>query len=158
MPNWDLKDLEYWDDAIREQVAGIGLDCYTQEFEVCDHNQMLGFMAYHGMPAHYPHWSFGKTYEKTKTMYDHGVSGLPYEMVINSDPCLAYLMRDNSLCLQILTIAHVYGHNDFFKNNFTFGKATRAEQTLGQFKTRADRVRDYEEDPSIGVERVEALI
>ena len=56
-----------------------------------------------------------RRYEKTKTMYDHGVSGLPYEMVINSDPCLAYLMRDNSLCLQILTIAHVYGHNDFFK-------------------------------------------
>ena len=156
--NWDLEDLVYWDDAIRERVAEFGLDCYTQEFEVCDHNQMLAFMAYHGMPAHYPHWSFGKTYEKTKTMYDHGVSGLPYEMVINSDPCLAYLMRDNSLCLQILTVAHVYGHNDFFKNNFTFANATRAEQTLSQFKTRADRVRDYEEDPSIGLERVEALI
>ena len=55
-------------------------------------------------------------------MYDHGVTGLPYEMVINSNPCLAYLMRDNSLCLQILTIAHVYGHNDFFKNNFTFAQ------------------------------------
>ena len=80
------------------------------------------------MPSHYPHWSFGKSYEKTKTMYDHGVSGLPYEMVINSDPCLAYLMRDNSLCLQILTIAHVYGHNDFFKNNFTFqGDPRRAD-------------------------------
>ena len=75
---------------------------------------MLGYMAYHGMPSHYPHWSFGKAFEQTKTMYDHGVSGLPYEMVINSNPALAYLMRDNSLCLQILTIAHVYGHNDFF--------------------------------------------
>ena len=74
MANWDLKDLEYWDDAIRERVAEFGLDCYPQEFEVCDHNQMLGFMAYSGMPAHYPHWSFGKTYEKTKTMYDHGVT------------------------------------------------------------------------------------
>jgi stage V sporulation protein R len=91
-------------------------------------------------------------------MYDHGVTGLPYEMVINSDPCLAYLMRDNSLCLQILTVAHVYGHNDFFKRNFTFANTTRAAQTLSQFKTRADRIRDYEEDPSIGVERVEALI
>jgi stage V sporulation protein R len=158
MANWDLKDLEYWDDAIRERVAEFGLDCYPQEFEVCDHGQMLGYMAYHGMPAHYPHWSFGKTYEKTKTMYDHGVTGLPYEMVINSNPCLAYLMRDNSLCLQILTIAHVYGHNDFFKNNFTFRTATRADQTLAQFKTRADRVRSYTEDPSIGEERVEALL
>ena len=92
---------------------------------------MLGYMAYHGMPSHYPHWSFGKAFEQTKTMYDHGVSGLPYEMVINSNPALAYLMRDNSLCLQILTIAHVYGHNDFFKNNFTFTSATDAKETLG---------------------------
>ena len=123
MADWTLKDLEYWDDAIREQVEEFGLDCYPQEFEVCDHDQMLGYMAYSGMPSHYPHWSYGKAYEKLKTLYDHGVSGLPYEMVINSDPCLAYLMRDNSLCLQILTIAHVYGHNDFFKNNFTFTAA-----------------------------------
>ena len=77
-------------------------------------------MAYSGMPSHYPHWSYGKAYEKLKTLYDHGVSGLPYEMVINSNPALAYLMRDNTLLLQILTIAHVYGHNDFFKNNFTY--------------------------------------
>jgi stage V sporulation protein R len=158
MANWTIKDLEYWDDAIRERVQEFGLECYTQEFEVCDHGQMLGYMAYHGMPAHYPHWSFGKSFEKTKTMYDHGVSGLPYEMVINSDPCLAYLMQDNSLCLQILTIAHVYGHNDFFKNNFNFTTATRADHTLAQFKARADRVRDYVEDPSIGEERVEALL
>jgi stage V sporulation protein R len=67
-------------------------------------------------------------------------------------------MRDNSLCLQILTIAHVYGHNDFFKCNFMFGSATRADHTLGQFKARADRVRDYCEDPSIGLERVERLL
>ncbi len=90
---------------------------------------MLGYMAYHGMPSHYPHWSFGKSFEQLKTMYSYGVQGLPYEMVINSDPCLAYLMRDNSLCLQVLTIAHVYGHNDFFKNNFTFTSATRAGET-----------------------------
>jgi stage V sporulation protein R len=158
MANWDLSDLEYWDDKIREVVEDFGLECYPQEFEVCDHSQMLAYMAYHGMPAHYPHWSYGKSYEKTKTMYDHGVSGLPYEMVINSDPCLAYLMRDNSLCLQILTIAHVYGHNDFFKCNFNFRTATRADQTLAQFKTRADRVRDYCEDPSIGDDRIEALL
>jgi stage V sporulation protein R len=67
-------------------------------------------------------------------------------------------MRDNSLCLQVLTVAHVYGHNDFFKRNFTFSDTTRAEQTLSQVKMRADRVRDFEEDPSSGQERVEALI
>ncbi len=158
MANWDVKDLEYWDAAIRELVDQFELDCYEQEFEVCDHSQMLGYMAYHGMPAHYPHWSFGKSYEKTKTLYDHGATGLPYEMVINSDPCLGYLMTDNSLCLQILTIAHVYGHNDFFKNNFTFKSATRASETLSNFKTAADRVRYYTEDPSIGLEKVENLL
>ena len=158
MTNWTMRDLEYWDDKVREHVAEIGLDCYPQEFEVCDQNSMLGYMAYHGMPSHYPHWSFGKAFEQTKTMYDHGVSGLPYEMVINSNPALAYLMRDNSLCLQILTIAHVYGHNDFFKNNFTFTSGTSAKETIASFKARADRVRAYIEDPSIGGEAVEEFL
>lgn len=157
MADWDIKDLEYWDEKIREKVEEFGLSCYPQEFEVCDHFQMLGYMAYSGMPSHYPHWSYGKSYEKLKTMYDYGVSGLPYEMVINSKPALAYLMRDNSLCLQILTIAHVYGHNDFFKNNFTF-QSTRADLTLNLFKIHADRVRRYVEDPSIGIDRVEPLL
>jgi stage V sporulation protein R len=157
MPSWELKDLEYWDARIRDKVAEFGLDCYPQEFEVCDHVQMLGYMAYSGMPSHYPHWSYGKSYEKLKTLYDHGVSGLPYEMVINSNPALAYLMRDNSLALQILTIAHVYGHNDFFKNNFNF-QSTRAEFTLSTFKAHAQRVRTYVEDPSIGIEKVEQIL
>lgn len=155
--DWDVRDLEYWDEKIREKVEEFGLSCFPQEFEVCDHFQMLGAMAYSGMPSHYPHWSYGKSYEKLKTMYDYGISGLPYEMVINSSPALAYLMRDNTLCLQILTIAHVYGHNDFFRNNFTFS-STRAELTLNLFKIHADRVRKYMEDPSIGVEKVEDLL
>ena len=133
MPSYELTDLEAWDERIREKVVEFGLDCSPQEFEICDHSEMLGYMAYSGMPSHYPHWSYGKSYEKLKTLYDYGVSGIPYEMVINSDPAIAYLMRDNSLCLQILTIAHVYGHNDFFKNNFTF-KSTRPEFTVGTFK------------------------
>ena len=158
MADWTVDELQRWDEQIRERVAEFGLDCYRQEFEICDHHAMLGYMAYHGMPAHYPHWSYGKSFEKTKTLYDYGVSGLPYELVINSDPCLAYLMTDNSLCLQILTIAHVYGHNDFFKNNFTFTSATDAKETIGSFKARADRVRSYIEDPSIGDERVERVL
>ncbi len=158
MADWTVDELQDWDARIRERAAAFGLDCYRQEFEVCDHHAMLGYMAYHGMPAHYPHWSYGKAYEKTRTLYDYGVSGLPYELVINSDPCLAYLMIDNSLCLQILTIAHVYGHNDFFKNNFTFTSTTNAKETIGSFKARADRVRGYIEDPSIGDERVERVL
>ena len=57
----DSKDLEDWDARIREKVEEFGLDCYPQEFEICDHNQMLGYMAYSGMPSHYPHWSYGKS-------------------------------------------------------------------------------------------------
>ena len=151
---WTIADLEYWDAKIREKVDEFGLSCFPQEFEVCDHEQMLGYMAYSGMPSHYPHWSYGKSYEKLKTLYDYGVSGLPYEMVINANPSLAYLMQGNSLCLQVLTIAHVYGHNDFFKNNFTF-RETRPELTIDNFKIRADRIRTYAEDPSIGTAKVE---
>lgn len=157
MPAYDLKDLEAWDDRIREKVQEFGLECYEQEFEVCDHSDMLGYMAYSGMPSHYPHWSYGKAYEKLKTLYDYGVSGLPYEMVINSSPALAYLMRDNSLLLQILTIAHVYGHNDFFRNNFTF-RTTRAEHTISRVKAQGARVRSYVEDPSIGIDKVETVL
>jgi stage V sporulation protein R len=153
----DIKDLEEWDARVREKVTEFGLDCYPQDFEICDHHQMLAYMAYSGMPSHYPHWSYGKSFEKLKTLYDYGVSGLPYEMVINSNPALAYLMRDNSLLLQILTMAHVYGHNDFFKNNFTF-RSTRPEYTISEFKAHAARVRSYQEDPSIGVDKVESIL
>jgi len=157
MPAYDIEDLEEWDKRIRDKVAEFGLECFPQEFEVCDHSEMLGYMAYSGMPSHYPHWSYGKAYEKLKTLYDYGVSGLPYEMVINSNPSIAYLMRDNSLLLQILTIAHVYGHNDFFRNNFTF-RTTRSEYTIGRVKAEGARVRSYIEDPSIGIESVEAVL
>jgi len=153
-----LEELQKWDDLIKEHVHRYGLKCYPQEFEVCDHHEMIGYMAYSGMPSHYAHWSYGKNYERQKTLYDYGVSGLPYEMVINSNPCLAYLMRDNSLLLQILTIAHVYGHNDFFANNFTFTSGTRADYTLEMFKNHAERVDSYTEDPSIGVEQVEEAL
>ena len=158
MPSvYDVRDLEMWDHRIREKVDQFGLTCFAQEFEVCDHNHMLGYMAYSGMPSHYPHWSYGKAYEKLKTLYDYGISGLPYEMVINSNPAIAYLMRDNSILLQVLTIAHVYGHNDFFKNNFTF-RSTHPEYTLATFKIHGDRIRSYVEDPSIGLEKVEIIL
>ncbi len=158
MTDYDLDELKTWDDRILEFVHRYGLNCYPQEFEVCDHNDMIGYMAYSGMPSHYPHWSYGKGYERQKTMYEYGVSGLPYEMVINSHPCLAYLMRDNTLLLQILTIAHVYGHNDFFANNFTFKSGLDARYTIELFKNHANRVKGYIEDPSINIDLVESAI
>ena len=154
---YSIRDLEEWDERIREKVEEFGLECHPQQFEICDHHQMLSNMAYSGVPSHYPHWSYGKAYEKQKTLYDYGVSGLPYEMVLNSNPVLAYLMRDNSLLLQILTIAHVYGHNDFFKNNYVF-KTTRAEHTIDTFKAHGDRIRGHIEDPGIGRDNVERIL
>jgi len=153
-----IEDLQEWDEKIRVLVDRFGLKCYPQEYEICDHNEMLGYMSYSGMPSHYAHWSFGKNFERQKTMYDYGVSGLPYEMVINSSPCVAYLMRDNTKLLQILTMAHVYGHNDFFANNFTFTSGTDAKYTLEMFKHHAQRIDSYIEDPSIGIDLVEDAI
>ncbi len=153
-----LNDLEEWDRKIFDISERLGLRCYPQEFEICTHFEMIGYMAYSGMPSRYPHWSFGKQYEIQKTLYDYGVGGLPYEMVINSSPCLAYLMADNTDLLNILTIAHVYGHNDFFSNNFTFTTSVDAKYTIEMFKNHAKRVRSYIEDPSIGLPAVEAMI
>ena len=78
--------------------------------------------------------------KKNKTLYSFDLTGLPYEMVINSNPCLAYLMRENTLPLQILTMAHVYGHNDFFKNNRLFKEGTRAKLALEMFKLRCEKL------------------
>jgi stage V sporulation protein R len=154
---WTIDDLQAWDERIQAVSADFGLDWFDQQFTLCDHVEMLGAMAYSGMPAHYPHWSYGKAFEKQKTLYDYGVSGLPYEMVINSNPSIGYLMSENTLCLQILTIAHVYGHNDFFKNNFTF-RHTRPDDRLARVKLNAERVRKYIEDPSIGIDAVEEVL
>ncbi|WP_371375853.1 SpoVR family protein [Sporomusa aerivorans] len=153
-----LSDLEKWSEQIEALIVQKGLSCYEQQFEICSYEDMLCYEAYVGMPAHYPHWSYGKAYERQKTFYSYNLTGLPYEMVINSDPCIAYLMRDNTLLLQILTIAHVYGHNDFFKNNRMFKENTRAELTVEMFKTHAGRVRDYMADPSIGPKKVERIL
>jgi stage V sporulation protein R len=154
---YTVRDLEVWNEKILKKVEEFGLSCFPQDFEICDYDQMLGYITYSGMPSHYPHWSYGKAFERQKMLYNLGMTGLPYEMVINSDPCLAYLMRDNTLALQILTMAHVYAHNDFFKNNGYFAD-TNPQATIDKFKTRAERVREYIEDPSIGIQKVERLL
>jgi stage V sporulation protein R len=155
---YTVEDLERWNDIIEEKVKEVGLEYYSQEFEIINYNDMLAYEVYVGMPSMYPHWSFGKAYEKLRTLYNYNLTGLPYEMVINSDPCIAYLMKDNTLLLQILTIAHVYGHNDFFKNNRLFKEATDAEYTVERFKNHADIIRSYINDPSIGYTEVEKIL
>ena len=153
-----LKDLMEWNEAIESKANELGLNFYPQEFEIIGFNEMLGYEAYVGMPSRYPHWSFGKSYEKNKTLYSFDLTGLPYEMVINSNPCLAYLMRENTLPLQILTMAHVYGHNDFFKNNRLFKEGTRAKLALEMFKLDGEIIREYINAPGIGYEKVERIL
>ena len=155
---YGIRDLEKWNEKIEAKVQEYGLDFYPQEFELIGFNEMIGYEAYVGMPSRYPHWSFGKAYEKNKTLYSLNLTGLPYEMVINSDPCLAYLMKDNTLLLQILTMAHVYGHNDFFKNNRLFKQATNAKYTLEMFNLDSKMIRSYIDDPSIGYAKVERIL
>ncbi|AIY78983.1 SpoVR family protein [Clostridium botulinum] len=156
--SYTLREIEEWNDKIEKKVIEYGLDFYNQEFEFIDFNEMLGYESYVGMPSKYPHWSYGKAYEKNKMLYSLNLTGLPYEMVINSDPCLAYLMKENTLLLQILTMAHVYGHNDFFKNNRLFKEGTNAKYAIEMFKLDADIIRKYINNPSIGYEKVERIL
>lgn len=156
--DYTMKDLERYNEQIESIADEIGLDYYPQEFEIISFEDMLCYEAYVGMPSHYSHWSYGKSYDRLKTAYRYNLMGLPYEMVINSNPCIAYLMKDNSLVLQVLTIAHVYGHNDFFKNNRLFTTHTNARLTVEKFKTHADRIRHYIKDPNIGYEAVEQIL
>ncbi|AYE33714.1 SpoVR family protein [Clostridium septicum] len=155
---YSLKDLEVWNETIEKKAIEVGLNFYPQEFEIIGFNEMLGYEAYVGMPSKYPHWSYGKAYDKNKTLYSLNMTGLPYEMVINSNPCLAYLMRENTLLLQILTMAHVYGHNDFFANNRLFIEGTKAKNSLEMFKLDAEIIRGYINNPNIGYERVEKIL
>ena len=158
MADYSVNELEKWSRQIEEIAEESGLDCYEQEFWLVSYEEMMSYEAYSGMPSHYPHWSYGKAYERIRTLNKYNLSGLPYEIVINSNPCIAYLMKDNSLLLQILTMAHVYAHNDFFKNNRLFRLGTRAEHTVEMFKNHAERVRDYVKDPSIGCIEVERVL
>ncbi|HOA54088.1 MAG: SpoVR family protein [Acetivibrionales bacterium] len=158
MADYSVNELKKWSRQIEEIAEESGLDCYEQEFWLVSYEEMMSYEAYSGMPSHYPHWSYGKAYERIRTLNKYNLSGLPYEIVINSNPCIAYLMKDNSLLLQILTMAHVYAHNDFFKNNRLFRLGTRAEHTVEMFKNHAERVRDYVKDPSIGCIEVERVL
>jgi stage V sporulation protein R len=157
MGEYTLSDLEVWDEKICEIAKGYGLDWYPIAYETCDYREMIGHMSYHGMPSHYAHWSYGKSFERTHFMYNAGAEGLPYELIINSDPSIAYLMLENPLYLQILIMAHCVGHSDFFKNNRTF-KDTDAVTAPTRFRNAAKRIKKYIEDPSIGIEAVEEVL
>jgi stage V sporulation protein R len=109
---------------IREQARAYGLDFFPVIYEMCDYEQMNQIAAYGGFPQRYPHWRFGMEYERLRKQHHYGL-GRIYEMVINNDPCYAYLQESNALVDQKLVIAHVYGHSDFFKNNLWFSQTNR---------------------------------
>ncbi len=157
MSEWTTSDLLHWDEKICRVAEDLGLDWHPIDYEIIDYQEMMGAMAYTGLPTHYRHWSYGKEYERTHTLYNMGQTGLPYEMIINSNPSIAYLMHENALHIHILTMAHCVGHSDFFKNNRMFDK-TYPDHIIDQFKSAAKYVRKLIEDPSIGIDRVETIL
>jgi len=157
MKDWSVETLQEWDKKICESGKKFGLDWYPIDYEIIDYHEMIGAMAYTGLPTHYRHWSFGKSFEQTHTRYHLGMEGLPYEMIINSNPSIAYLMKENPLSTHLLTMSHCLGHSDFFKHNRMF-KHTDADNILVRFKSAAKRINKYMEDPSIGIDKVERIL
>lgn len=131
--DWNFGTLSHAYDVI-EAVAKeeLQLDIYPVQMEVISSEQMLDAYSSIGMPLMYRHWSFGKHFVHHELHYRKGGRGLAYEIVINSDPCIVYLMEENTMALQALVTAHAaLGHNHFFKNNYLFRQWTDADAILG---------------------------
>jgi len=148
----ELKELDRAIDEITEIAKGFGLDFYPMRFEICPADIIYTFGAY-GMPTRFSHWSFGKQYHRMKLQYDLGLSKI-YELVINSDPCYAFLLNTNSLVQNKMIVAHVLAHCDFFKNNIRFSN-TRRDMVESMAAT-AERIKHYEEE--FGMREVESFI
>ena len=152
--NTDLPaDLRALKAEIEGYARSYGLDFYETIFEVLDAEDLNEVAAYGGFPTRYPHWSFGMSFEQLKKGYDYGLSKI-YEMVINNDPCYAYLMRCNHTLDQKLVMAHVYGHCDFFKNNAYFAHTNR--KMMDEMANHGSRLRRYAE--KYGEDEVEGFL
>lgn len=134
------QELEHAIAEITEVAEGFGLDFYAMRYEICPADIIYTFGAY-GMPTRFNHWSFGKQFHKMKLQYDLGLSKI-YELVINSDPCYAFLLDTNSLVQNKMIVAHVLAHSDFFKNNVRFSN-TRGDM-VESMTTTAERIAAYE--------------
>ncbi|MBS4188720.1 SpoVR family protein [Bacillus sp. FJAT-49705] len=134
------KKLNYAIEEITEIAKGFGLDFYPMRYEICPADIIYTFGAY-GMPTRFSHWSFGKQFFKMKLHYDLGLSKI-YELVINSNPCYAFLLDSNSLIQNKLIVAHVLAHCDFFKNNVRFQNTKR--DMVESMAATAERIRQYE--------------
>ncbi len=143
--------------AIKEEIEGYaksyGLDFPKTIFQVVDFEDMNAIAAYGGFPSRYPHWKFGMEYERIRKPYTYGLARV-YEMVINTDPAYAYLMDSNDLVQQKMVMAHVYGHVDFFKNNYMFAHTNR--KMMEEMANHSARIRRYIDRH--GLEEVESFI
>ncbi|WP_248924993.1 SpoVR family protein [Paenibacillus hamazuiensis] len=136
----DYEKLEKAIETLHQMGAERGLDYFPMRYEICPAEVLYSIGAY-GMPTRFAHWSFGKAYQRMKSEYDMGLSRI-YELVINSDPCYAFLLDSNSLLQNKLIVAHVLGHSDFFKNNAMFAATDR--DMVSRMALFADRVGEFE--------------
>ncbi|MBI3145197.1 MAG: SpoVR family protein [Pseudogulbenkiania sp.] len=155
---WTFDLLDEYERAIREiAVKEYGLDVYPVQLEVISAEQMMDAYSSVGMPVNYHHWSFGKHFVSTEKSYKRGHMGLAYEIVINSNPCIAYLMEENSMTMQALVIAHAaYGHNSFFKGNYLFRTWTDASAIVDYLVFAKSYIMRCEE--RYGIDAVEELL
>lgn len=154
---WTFPLIEKYDEEIAKCAAEFGLDTYPNQVEVISAEQMMDAYSSVGMPVGYHHWSFGKQFLSTSKGYQRGQMGLAYEIVINSDPCIAYLMEENTLPMQALVIAHAsYGHNSFFKGNYLFRTWTDASAIIDYLVFARNYVAECEE--RYGLDAVEEIL
>src|SRR3954462_9673024 len=154
---WNFDLIRECDQAISEIAKEFGLDTYPNQIEVISSEQMMDAYAAVGMPIGYHHWSYGKQFLSTENSYRRGQMGLAYEIVINSNPCIAYLMEENSLTMQALVIAHAsYGHNSFFKGNYLFRTWTDADAIVDYMVFAKNYINECEQRH--GIDAVELLL
>ena len=154
---WTFELIEQYHDEIANIADQFELDTYPNQIEIISSEQMMDAYASVGMPIGYSHWSYGKQFLNVEQSYKRGQMGLAYEIVINSDPCIAYLMEENTMMMQALVIAHAsYGHNSFFKGNYLFRTWTDAESIIDYLVFSRNYVAECEE--RYGVDAVEEIL
>ena len=155
--DWSFELIERYNEEIAKVAASYKLDIYPIQLEIISAEQMMDAYASSGMPVNYRHWSFGKHFLATEKSYRRGQMGLAYEIVINSNPCIAYLMEENTMTMQALVIAHAaYGHNSFFKGNYLFKLWTDAHAIIDYLVYAKNYIAECEE--RFGMDRVEELL
>ncbi|MDF1683718.1 MAG: SpoVR family protein [Legionellaceae bacterium] len=154
---WTPELIQTYDREIGRIAHDFKLDTYPNQIEIITAEQMMDCYASVGMPIGYHHWSFGKQYVNVEKRYQRGEMGLAYELVINSNPCISYLMEENSMAMQALVIAHAcYGHNSFFKNNYLFKMWTDADAIIDYLVFARQYVSSCEE--AHGIDAVEEIL